>query len=265
MRRLENCLKWFTVFLILVTPLFTSPGQVSAAKKEIYITLSGEKHRYVGEVKNGVPNGKGISYFPNGKKSFEGKFVAGRPHEGKRYNSDGKLYSDISNGQGKIYYPNGKFNYVGKVDKETWLPSGKGTEYDINGTVKYKGDFLNGSFHGQGKWYTEYGEMFYQGTFKNGLPQGQGKAYQYGEIAYVGAFDKGVPTYSGKIKLYEDGVIIYDGQAKNGAITGKGKGYLNGKLVYVGMFKNGRPTGEGKFYTENSSDGPNISIYITVD
>ena len=69
--------------------------------------------KYIGEIKNGKPNGQGTYTFPDGKK-YVGKFKDGKKH-----------------GQGTTTYSTG-IKYVGEFKYDTtW----KGTFYDINGNI----------------------------------------------------------------------------------------------------------------------------------
>ena len=78
------------------------------------------KDKYVGEIKNGKPNGQGILTFPNGNK-YEGEWKDGKRH-----------------GQGKYTTSSGR-KYIGEwKDGEIW----KGTHFDKDGNVI--GKFVNG-------------------------------------------------------------------------------------------------------------------------
>jgi len=84
--------------------------------------------KYVGEIKNGKPNGQGTQTFPDGSK-LVGEFMEG-----------------WMNGQGTITYPNG-YMYVGEFkDNEK---HGQGTQTFPDG-YKYVGKYKDGLPHGQG-------------------------------------------------------------------------------------------------------------------
>lgn len=51
------------------------------------------------------------------------------------------------------------------------------TLYYTNGTKKYKGNFKNGVYSGEGKLYHVNGTIKYKGEFKNGTYEGNGKLY----------------------------------------------------------------------------------------
>ena len=76
--------------LILFSSFCFSQNNVQTFK-----TDSGGK--YVGEVSNNLPNGKGIMYYANGNKEYEGMFKNGQ-----------------FEGRGTSYLPNGTVEYDGK-------------------------------------------------------------------------------------------------------------------------------------------------------
>ena len=68
--------------------------------------------KYIGEIKNGKPNGQGTYTFPDGKK-YEGKFKDGKEHgkgtytypDGVKY--EGKFKDGKEQGQGTLTTPDG--------------------------------------------------------------------------------------------------------------------------------------------------------------
>ena len=79
-----------------------------------------KNYKYVGEIKNGKPNGQGKWNLPNGNK-YEGEWKSGK-----------------KNGQGTYTYPNGD-KYVGEFkNEERWNVK----VYDKNGNIK--GKYVNG-------------------------------------------------------------------------------------------------------------------------
>ena len=78
------------------------------SKNKRYTYLNNDYYR--GPLKNGLPNGKGIRYYPNGNIRYEGDFVVGK-----------------AKGQGKYTWENGNY-YIGQ-----WLNDkkhGKGKKYE---------------------------------------------------------------------------------------------------------------------------------------
>ena len=88
-----------------------------------------DESKYVGEVKNGKPNGKGTLIYPDKGGKYEGEWKNGK------YHGNGKLtYYD-----GGIYigeFKNGKCNGYG--------------EFKVRGGQKYSGNWKEGKYHGHG-------------------------------------------------------------------------------------------------------------------
>ena len=99
-----------------------------------------------------------------------------------------------------------------------------GIDYDENGRVKYKGNFLDDEYNGEGTFYYP-NEDYYKGNFIKGKKSGRGcDFYKNGKIKYDGKFvnDK-----------YEDNEGTYH--------------FENGE-IYIGQFKNGEKNGHGQIY-----------------
>ena len=128
-----------------------------------------------------------------------------------------KLLADKPcNKEKKIYYEDGSY-YIGQVNNDE--PNGKGSKYDKNGRIKYKGDFINGKMGGNGQYYFENGD-YYIGQMKNDLIDGYGKIY------------------------YMNGSIKYDGNFVNGHRHDKGiRNDMDGNIKYKGSFVNGKKEG----------------------
>eukprot|EP01083_Nonionella_stella_P206076 749882_1 len=97
---------------------------------------------YDGEWINGKRNGKGTSYYPNGRKRYIGDFKNNKYHgEGAFYRDDDNLYYDG-------HWANSTMN-----DKGTLY-------YDDNGNkMRYTGQFLNGKVASSFHYYIGY--LFY--------------------------------------------------------------------------------------------------------
>ena len=65
---------------------------------------------------------------------------------------------------------------------------GKGILYDVNGSVEYEGDFVNGKMEGKGKLI--YGDgSYYEGQFSDNKRNGKGIIYsKNGDIIYEGDY-----------------------------------------------------------------------------
>ena len=117
--------------------------------KDEYITLSNGS-RYIGEVKNNLPNGKGEEYFNQGD-IYKGSFVNGKKEgygifeKRNKFIYEGYFKNDKYEGKGKIYYLNGNvFDGMFKNNKE----DGTGILKEWEGTIIKKGLWLDGEYHG---------------------------------------------------------------------------------------------------------------------
>ena len=99
---------------------------------------NGSRIKYIGQVLNGVPEGKGIMYWDNGD----------------RY--EGEWKNDKKDGKGTYYYSNGE-RYEG--DWVNDKREGKGIIYFIDGNV-YKGDWKNDNKEGKGINYRYNGNVY---------------------------------------------------------------------------------------------------------
>ena len=122
--------------------------------------LKFDNGRYVGQVVNGLTEGKGIYYFHNGDR-YEGDFRNDKRegkaiyyyHNGDRY--EGDFRNDIAEGKGIYYYHNGN-RYEG--DHRNWKKEGKGIAYYNNGD-REMGDFYNDKPIGKHVTLTKNGEV----------------------------------------------------------------------------------------------------------
>lgn len=113
-----------------------------------------EEGKYLGEIENGVPHGKG-KMFLNDLSIYDGEWVAG-----------------YMEGIGTMSWPSGK-SYNGN-----WLHgemNGYGSMKDPNGTI-YEGHFLHGKRHGRGV-LTQYNGEKYEGEFVDNKATGKGNYY----------------------------------------------------------------------------------------
>ena len=123
---------------------------------------------YIGDLKNGLPDGKGIRYTPDGKIRYKGDFVNG-----------------CSQGIGKLIWENGEYYEGAYVNNKR---HGKGKVFYSNGKVKYDGDFANDKYDGYGQYIWENGD-YYIGYWSNGLRHGKGAIYlANGYLNFQGEF-----------------------------------------------------------------------------
>ena len=108
---------------------------------------------FIGEVKDGIPNGRGKIIYTNELKGdiYEGDFKNGEPEgKGTYYHRNGNIYS-------------GDF----KNDKAC----GKGIFYNKDGS-RYEGDWVDDAWHGKGIRYYQNGDRI-MGDYYKGSPIGK--------------------------------------------------------------------------------------------
>ena len=126
--------------------------------------------RFEGEYLNEKRNSKGIEYFENGKKRFEGEYLNGKIFNGIEYN-------EKKNEIVRFYKWNGKgYTYYGIKLYEIKNGNGYIREYNLDGSLLFKGNYLNGERNGGGKEYSQ-GKLIFEGNYLNGLRNGKGKEY----------------------------------------------------------------------------------------
>ena len=203
--------------------------------------------RYVGEYRNGQPDGQGTYRLANGDK-YVGEFKGGAPHgRGTLTSANGDKYV----GEFKDGAPHGRVTltsanggkYVGEF-KDGYI-DGKGT-YTYSSGDKYVGQFEDGKRNGQGTLTYANGDK-YVGEFKDNKRNGQGTLTQTDGSKYVGEFRDG--KFNGQVSFPDgDG---YVGKIENGNPNGQGTYTFTNGNKYVGEFKDGRFDGQGTFTFAN--------------
>ena len=129
-------------------------------QQELKGIKNGKKWRYVGQVVNGLREGKGICYWEDGDR-YEGDYI-----------------NDNKEGKG-IYYWNDGDKYEG--DFRNGNSEGKGIYYYKNGN-RYEGDFRNGNLEGKGIKYFNNGDRR-MGDYSKDEPIGKHVILtKYGEV-----------------------------------------------------------------------------------
>ena len=212
--------------------------------------------RYVGEIKNGVPDGKGTITSINGNK-YVGEWKNGEKNgQGIHTSSsgdkfEGEFKDGLLNGQG-IYTSSSGNKYEGEF--KDWLRNGKGTFTWSNGD-KYVGEWKYGTKNGLGKQIWGKGKWegdVYEGEWKDGEMNGQGTLTWSSGNKYFGKWmdgkinGQGTYTYSNGNK--------YVGEFKDNKRNGQGIMTSLDGMKYEGKWKSGLPNGQG---IETNNDGTN--------
>lgn len=180
---------------------------------------------------NGKKQGSWQELYSIGKIKAEGSYVDSKPiNNWKYYFPSGKIEMIGSyNGKGqkigqwKWLYENG--NVLREENYENGKMEGLYVEYDENGNILSKGEFLDDKE--EGKWIIHYGDFLEEGTYKEGLR----------EEIWTGTYDNGNKAYE---------VIFHDDNP-----DGNFKSYWpNGKLKETGTYILGRKHGLWQKYDE---------------
>ena len=130
--------------------------------------------RYVGQFREGRPNGLGVLYFSDGSKYVGHWKNQHREGKGRMVLANGDEYlgafrRNRFHGKGLMRFANGD-RYEGEwVDN---LPNGKGT-YHFGDGRRYEGEMLDGLFEGRGNlFYPD--KSLYEGQWENGRRHGKG-------------------------------------------------------------------------------------------
>ena len=162
-------------------------GEIKNGKPNGTGVLSSTLGKYSGEVKNGMKHGQGTYTYKSGRKRV-GEFRKGKPWNVKNYDKNGKIEAEWVKGiklkkvgqeTGVLYFKkvNGKYGWFKNGnDKKDW---------------KYIGEIKNGKPNGTGVLSSTFGK--YSGEVKNGMKHGQGTYTYKSGRKRVGEFRKGKP------------------------------------------------------------------------
>ena len=229
-----------------------------------FIHANGE--RYVGEFKDGKPNGQGTYTHPNGER-YVGEF------KDDKYNGQGTVthpngektvgeYKDGKrNGQGTFTSASGN-RYVGEFKDD--LANGEGTFTFANGN-RYVGEFKDDKSHGRGTLFASNGSVISQGVwaddkFVRSAPVQQASVANQAVVLVpvqpnnsqsnlplcTGAYGVLNTSWSGCFGTHEvSNVGKYSCDRKDGFCDGVGTLVFTDGRKYVGEFKGGMRTGKG--------------------
>ena len=223
---------------------------------------------YVGQVKDGKFNGKGILTYKTGAK-YQGEFLNGNRHGSGAINQlngnsfEGNFINDKRHGKGTLRWVSGSYIETDwELGKRVYLDEaiytsldgdistkGYGTFKEIDG-AHYEGEFLDGWITGQGV-FTKFDGLRYEGNFTKGYLNGPGVKItvtgDYIEAEFIN------DVANGQGKIYSPDGNYYEGNFEMGFITGKGiNEYFDGTR-YEGNFDNSVPHGNGEMWFADGS------------
>ena len=190
---------------------------------------SGEWYvRFKGTYREGLKDGPGVVYDPDGNKIAEGSFYADTSDDCKQNPPKGQ-YDNCGKrtGEWKIYFPDGKLAMTGSYSPDSGNRVGTWTEYYRSGEKMAKGP-RDHTRQGDWTFWDKSGKIIFEGTFAgNDFNPRQAVLYENGRKVAAGEISVGLVKYS----VDEDKFII-------------------GTMVKAGVWKlfdeRGRMTGEGE-------------------
>jgi hypothetical protein len=213
------------------------------------------KGEYKGQIKNKLKHGKGITKFESGE-FYEGNYKDGRKHGLGKY-----VYEN-----GSLYEGNWNENLKAGFGEITWTV--ESTYYPCKKGYRYKGNWTNDKFYGEGVLYNDANEIIASGEWENNqLKSGICKDFKFlpeGEVKLlkIKRFDA-ILEYTGEIKkfniegkgsaTYESGET-YEGYWVKNQRSGNGKNSYSNGNVYEGEWAENTPHGNGEMYYQVVED-----------
>lgn len=232
-------------------------------------------YEWIGGNWNSFANGKGVLLTYNSdndiiqRDSLEAYYGALRKKDVKKV-SDGKYVGEFEKKKMQGFGVLVKSNEIFAGNFANSQPNGY-LDWYVGGKLRYKGNWLNGSFDGEGTLYKENNETV-TGVWKNGKIHEKMMKFSNEVGDYYGYIKDGKPSRRGILK-YKDG-SVYEGEWKNGKYEGEGVFYnevdsvigewIAGKLdgyawyyspefYFEGDFTQGLPNGFGAVLFADSS------------
>ena len=155
--------------------------------------------KYLGEVRNGMPHGKGSETIKGTDYRFIGEYLNGWKIQGTVTSTDGTKYvgrlkNNKRHGQGVATYSDGS-KYVGEWQNGMW--NGRGS-YTTSDRSKLVGEFKKNLLHGKGSFYSPDG-ISIVGKYRNGQPYSVTMTNTPMNFIFVGLVRDGLKLWSGTL------------------------------------------------------------------
>lgn len=219
-----------------------------------------ETEAYIGQLCDGLRQGKGTEIYPNGRK-FIGTFKDDKKEGyGELIAAEGHIYfagnfqNDTATGQGETRNAEGKVTYKGAFVE--FLSEGYGELFFQDGYT-YKGNFKAGNRSGQGKMYDPKGQLSYEGEWSKGRRHGQGTFY-FGSSHKDKDLNNLKPGKTYNPDFNRAAEVKYIGEFESGHMTGIGTSFYDNGDKYTGLFKRGGFVEDGK---HTDKDGNILNSY----
>ena len=193
---------------------------------------------------SGIYDSNWVYYYPDLKKSAEGKYKNGlKTGIWTYYNSQGKVIQKgpfrkgVIDGEWIWYFSNGQLRR-----QESYISGkreGLSIEYDSLGNKLMEGNYINDLQ--DGAWFYHKNEFVEKGTFSMGQKEGVWKYYCMDEnLCFKGTFKNDVPV-GRHFTYYSSGKVKSFGKYKKGQQSGEWKEYNEkGGIIHVYYYKSGK-------------------------
>lgn len=128
------------------------------------------------------------------------------------------------------------------------LAQGQGEARSTDSIRSYRGGFVNGAFHGEGRYDWGNG-IHYTGVFERGIKNGRGSIVYPDTRRYVGGFKDDL--YHGRGVYTETDGSVYEGEFRAGRFSGRGDYRWTNGDHYTGEFLNDGMEGTGIYRRAN--------------
>jgi len=220
---------------------------------------------YIGELKEDIREGLGISYLKNGD-IYIGKYSKNKRNgfglyiwsdENSKYGSiayAGYINNNVFTKYGAVILKNEDF-YIGQISNGTF--NGKGS-YFMNKSelLIYEGEFRQSKKSGPGKYFDPESNINYEGCFENELASGNA-VQKFDSFVFSGNFKAGLKIGKCELKLVENPDICVEkieGEIKDGILNGPGKFLDQNGNEFIGEFKNNKLNGKCRILYKNGSE-----------
>lgn len=212
-----------------------------------------------------ITDGYKVFYYPNGKKSSEGKFINGKPegiwksyYENEKLKSEGERKNNQPEGLWKFYSDAGVL--VSEYNYTNGKKNGLQRTFYADGKLKTEEQLKDNIREGWFKEYGENGKVISETPFKNGVEEGIAKEYaEDGRIVTITHYSEGYVKNVERINridkfglkqgiwktFYSNEKIKSEAQYLDDKLNGFYKEYSeDGTLTKNEKYKNGEPVVE---------------------